>query len=59
MAVPKRKTSKAKRDSRRASAQILKKATVVTCPQCNEPKMPHRVCGECGYYKGEEVVSVD
>ncbi len=59
MAVPKRKTSKAKRDMRRASAQRLKKATVVKCPQCNEPKLPHRVCGECGYYKNEEVVAVD
>lgn len=59
MAVPKRKTSKAKRDQRRASAQILKKATITTCPQCHEPKLPHRVCGECGYYKNQEVVAVD
>ena len=36
MAVPKRKTSKSKRDMRRASAQVLKKATVTECPQCHK-----------------------
>lgn len=59
MAVPKRKTSKARRDKRRASAQVLTKATVVECPQCHEPKMPHRVCTSCGYYKNKEVVTVE
>ncbi len=59
MAVPKRKTSKSKRDMRRASAQVLKKATMVTCPQCNEIKLPHRVCGNCGHYRNQEVMSVE
>ncbi len=59
MAVPKRKTSKAKKNSRRASAYKLGKATIAECPQCHEPKLPHRVCKECGYYKNREVVSVD
>lgn len=58
MAVPKRKTSKAKRDSRRASAQVLTKATTVECPQCHETKLPHRVCPSCGHYKNREVMSV-
>ena len=26
------------------------------CPNCKEPKAPHRVCPNCGYYKGREVV---
>ncbi|MEW9033943.1 MAG: 50S ribosomal protein L32, partial [Planifilum fimeticola] len=26
------------------------------CPQCGEWKLAHRVCKECGHYKGEEVV---
>lgn len=59
MAVPKRKTSKSKRDMRRASAQVLTKATVTECPQCHETKLPHRVCPSCGYYKNREVISVD
>ncbi|MBC8588598.1 50S ribosomal protein L32 [Paratissierella segnis] len=59
MAVPKRKTSKARRDKRRASSYRLNKATVVECPQCHEPKEPHRICRNCGYYKNREVISVD
>lgn len=59
MAVPKRKTSKAKRDSRRASAYRLTKATISECPQCHEPKLPHRVCRACGYYRDKEVIDVE
>ena len=43
MAVPKRKMSKARRDSRRANWKLTAPG-FVSCPQCHEPKMPHRVC---------------
>ena len=57
MAVPKRKTSKAKRNSRR-SANMKKTAPGLSiCPQCHEPKLPHRVCPNCNYYDGKEVVA--
>ncbi|MBC7087353.1 MAG: 50S ribosomal protein L32 [Tissierellales bacterium] len=59
MAVPKRKTSKARRDKRRASSYKLNKATFSECPQCHEPKQPHRVCRNCGYYDGREVIVVE
>ncbi len=59
MAVPKRKTSKARRDRRRASSYRLNRATVSECPQCHEPKLPHRVCRSCGYYKNREVIEVE
>ncbi len=59
MAVPKGKTSKAKRDSRRAANAKLKVPNTVECPQCHEPKLAHRVCLECGYYDGKEVVAVE
>jgi large subunit ribosomal protein L32 len=26
------------------------------CPNCQEKKLPHRVCPHCGHYKGREVV---
>lgn len=26
------------------------------CPQCKRPKLPHRVCIHCGFYKGREIV---
>ena len=59
MAVPKRKTSKARRDKRRATNSKLFKPTFIKCPQCHEPKLPHRVCTSCGYYKNKEVVEVE
>ena len=55
MAVPKRKTSKARRDSRRANWKLSAPA-VVTCPQCGMKKLAHRVCTKCGTYNGQKVV---
>ena len=53
MAVPKRKTSKARRDARRANWK-LSIPGIVECPQCHEPKLAHRVCKKCGYYDGKQ-----
>ena len=58
MAVPKKRTSHARRNQRRAH-QVLGKPNFVACPNCGEPHMPHRVCPECGYYKGRTVVAVE
>ena len=55
MAVPKRKTSKSKRDMRR-SHDALKSSARVECPNCGEFKRPHHVCEACGYYREREVV---
>jgi large subunit ribosomal protein L32 len=54
MAVPKRKQSKARRDKRRANYKLAAPA-VMECPQCHQPKRPHRVCPTCGTYRGREV----
>lgn len=51
MAVPKRKVSKARRDKRRSSVWKLTAPTLTKCTQCGEYKLPHQVCGNCGYYK--------
>ena len=59
MAVPKRRTSKSKTKMRRASNSKMVPTDFVECPQCHEPKLPHRVCLSCGSYDGKEVVSVD
>lgn len=56
MAVPKGKTSKSKKNMRRAHDAVSAPG-ISTCPQCQEPKMPHRVCSNCGTYKGKEVIS--
>ncbi|MGV8082686.1 MAG: 50S ribosomal protein L32 [Coriobacteriia bacterium] len=58
MAVPKRKTGRAKTNSRRSSHTLESPANSL-CPQCREPKMPHRVCPSCGYYNGKEIVETD
>lgn len=58
MAVPKRKTSKSKRDMRRTH----KKTTgpnLTTCAQCGEPKRPHHVCMSCGTYRGRDFVDTE
>lgn len=57
MAVPKRKTSKARRDSRRANWK-LSAPGIAECPQCHEPKLMHRVCKSCGFYDGKQVIDV-
>ena len=54
MAVPKRKTSKARRDKRRAQHGITV-PRVQVCPTCRQPKRPHHVCPNCKTYRGREV----
>ena len=57
MAVQKRKKSKSERDHRRA--QWMRSVAIpnfTPCPRCQEPKLPHRVCGGCGYYHDREVL---
>ena len=56
MAVPKRRTSKTRKNKRR-SYMRLSMPGMVECPNCGEAKLAHRVCKECGSYKGEEVVA--
>lgn len=58
MAVPKRKTSKARRDKRRSHDALVAPASGL-CPQCGAPKLPHRVCMACGTYKDRVVFEVD
>ena len=57
MAVPKRKTSKAKRDSRRAPNMRMTQPGLSECTQCHSKKLPHTVCPVCGYYNGRKIVA--
>ena len=57
MAVPKRRTTRSKRDMRRAQHDKVTAPTVVPCANCGEPTVPHRVCPSCGHYKGAQVVA--
>lgn len=56
MAVPKRRHSGTRRDTRRAH-DFLSTTGSQSCPACGEAKRPHRVCPACGNYKGREVIA--
>ena len=55
MPVPKRKRSRARRDSRFANKGIKVKA-IVGCSNCKEPLIPHIACKKCGFYKGSKIL---
>jgi large subunit ribosomal protein L32 len=57
MAVPKKKTSKSRKNMRRAH-DFLTPQAVSVCPQCKAPKLSHRACPSCGTYKGKEVIDL-
>lgn len=57
MAVPKRRTSKARRDKRKANWKLFAPG-IVECSQCGETKLSHRICKKCGYYDKKQVVEV-
>ncbi len=59
MAVPKRKTSHARKMKRRSSVWKLESPAnnIVKCPQCGEPILAYRVCKACGYYDGKQIVA--
>ena len=55
--VPKKKTSKSKRDMRR-SHHALTAPNLTECPQCHAKKLSHYICPSCGYYDGRQVLAV-
>ncbi len=58
MAVPKKRVSKQRKRKRRTHFKAEEIATQA-CPRCGDPKLPHRVCPTCGYYREEAVVEVE
>lgn len=56
MAVPARRVSKTRKRMRHAHDK-LEPTTIKKCPNCGALIKPHRVCKECGYYKGQKVVA--
>jgi len=59
MAVPKKKMSKSKSRSRRASAWRVGPTARSACPRCGATKRPHRACGTCGFYGGRQAIEID
>ncbi|MBV9820115.1 MAG: 50S ribosomal protein L32 [Solirubrobacterales bacterium] len=56
MAVPKQKQSHARTSHRRAQHK-LGAPVYNECPQCHSPRRPHRVCPNCGSYRGRAVIA--
>jgi large subunit ribosomal protein L32 len=58
MGLPKVKLSKG-RKGRRRSHLALGLAALQACPHCRQPRLPHNICANCGYYAGREVIKTD
>ena len=58
MGNPKKKFSKSRRNKRAANWKLIR-PNLQPCPRCHEPKLPHRVCPNCGYYKDHEVIAAE
>ena len=59
MAVPNRKTYKARRDKRRNSHWKLETPSVTTCPKCGAYRLPHRMCKSCMTYNGRDFAKAE
>lgn len=58
MAVPKQKTSKSRRNMRRAHNALRVNHAIEACTNCGEPKLMHRVCMKCGFFRGVNVLAL-
>ncbi len=56
MAVPKRRTSRSKRNMRRANHDKVTAPNLSPCANCGEPVLSHRACAACGHYDGRSVM---
>lgn len=59
MPVPKRRTPRSKTRARRAANWRLDPPAQSVCPNCGAAKLPHVVCGNCGSYRGRQVIEVE
>ncbi len=57
MPVPKQRHTKSRRNKRRMHL-FLKKPTLSVCSKCGKEVLPHILCGNCGFYKGREVIDI-
>ncbi len=55
--LPKQKTPRSKKGKRRSHHSAYAPA-LTECPHCHAPRLPHRVCPECGYYKGRAAIAI-
>ena len=58
MAVPKRRTSRSRKGTRR-SHHHRSPVACQYCTRCGAPVLGHRVCGNCGYLNSQKREVVD
>ena len=58
MAVPKRKSSRA-RGRKRRSHNAVTPMKLQFCPQCGTAKPSHVICPNCGNYQGRTLVEAE
>lgn len=58
MPVPKRKTGKTRRNTRRAH-HALTARTLIDCGNCGVRIPRHRVCPKCGWYKDRYAINTE
>ncbi|MEK7764774.1 MAG: 50S ribosomal protein L32 [bacterium] len=58
MANPKRRFSKSRTRKRRSIVFQMPFPAGGSCPNCKQPKLPHRICRNCGFYAGRSVLLV-
>ena len=58
MAVPRNRTSNAKKNSRR-SHMAKRKKIISICSNCKKEYISHRMCISCGFYNGKSIMSAE
>lgn len=57
MAHPKHRISKQRRDKRRTHYKATL-PTLASCSNCGASILYHRVCPECGFYRGKQAIVI-
>lgn len=56
MAVPRNRSSNARKNSRRAH-HAKKPKNTMACANCSQQRIAHRICPHCGFYAGRAVIN--
>jgi large subunit ribosomal protein L32 len=55
MPNPKRRHSHSRKGKRRGQ-DFMTVPSFAACANCGIPKLPHKACPECGFYRGRQVI---
>ena len=58
MAEPKKRLTST-RSGKRRSHLALEVQSLSLCPKCKSKKLPHRICPNCGFYKGVDLLKLE